>query len=84
MKTLIKRRVSLMAERSARMLVRLVREEEGQDLIEYALLGVLVGIVSIAALQLLVIAVFNTYTSADAGVQGVSACTPDPGGGGCP
>lgn len=66
------------------MIARLVRDEEGQDLIEYALLGALVGIVSIVALQLLVAGVFTSYTASEGRVQVISACTPDPGGGGCP
>ena len=59
-------------------------DESGQDLVEYALLGALIGIASILTWQLVVIAVGNAYTAADGGVQAVSACTPDPGGGGCP
>ena len=57
--------------------------DSGQDLIEYALLGAIVGIASIAIWQLLVTTVGSVYGAADANVQGASACTPDPGGGGC-
>jgi Flp pilus assembly pilin Flp len=63
---------------------RLQSDESGQDIVEYALLGALIGISSILIWQGLVTSVFNVYTAADAGVQNVSACTPDPGGGGCP
>jgi len=63
---------------------QLCSDDAGQDLVEYALLGALVGIASILTWQLVVIAVGNAYTAADGGVQAVSACTPDPGGSGCP
>lgn len=63
---------------------RLASDESGQDIVEYALLGALVGISAILIWQGLVVSVFNAYTATDAGVQNVSACTPDPGGGGCP
>lgn len=63
---------------------RLASDESGQDIVEYALLGALIGISAILIWQGLVVSVFNAYTATDAGVQNVSACTPDPGGGGCP
>jgi Flp pilus assembly pilin Flp len=66
------------------MVRRLASDESGQDIVEYALLGALIGISSILIWQQLVTSVFNAYAAADAGVQNVSACTPDPGGGGCP
>jgi Flp pilus assembly pilin Flp len=61
-------------------------DESGQDIVEYALLGALVGIASILTWQLLVVTVGNVYSAADAGVQTTSGCTPDPiaAGGGCP
>ncbi len=62
---------------------RLTRDESGQDIVEYALLGALIGIASILIWQQLVTTVFTVYTAADAGVQNVSDCTPNPGGGGC-
>lgn len=58
-------------------------DESGQDIIEYGLLGALIGIVSILIWQALVGTVSNVYSAADTGVQNASACTPDPGGGGC-
>jgi len=58
-------------------------DDSGQDVIEYALLGAVVGIASILTWKVLVKTVGNVYKAADADVQGVSACTPDPGGGGC-
>ena len=61
-------------------------EESGQDAVEYALLGALVGIASILVWQQLVATVGNVYGAADAGVQGTSSCTPNPiaVGGTCP
>ena len=60
-------------------------DESGQDIVEYALLGALVGIASILTWQALVVAVGNVYGAADANVQIRSSCTPDPisAGGGC-
>jgi Flp pilus assembly pilin Flp len=58
-------------------------DDSGQDVIEYALLGAVVGIASILTWKVLVTTVGSVYKAADADVQGVSACTPDPGGGGC-
>jgi Flp pilus assembly pilin Flp len=65
---------------------RFISDESGQDAVEYALLGALVGIASILTWQLLVVTVGNVYSAADTGVQATSACTPDPiaAGGGCP
>jgi Flp pilus assembly pilin Flp len=57
--------------------------DSGQDVIEYALLAAIVGIASILTWQLLVTTVGDVYSAADSSVQGVSACTPNPGGGGC-
>jgi Flp pilus assembly pilin Flp len=60
-------------------------DESGQDIVEYALLGALVGIASIVIWQALVVTVGGVYGAADAGVQLKSSCTPDPisAGGGC-
>ena len=64
---------------------RLRSDESGQDIVEYALLGALVGIAAILVWQALVVTVGNVYGAADAGVQATSACTPNPiaAGGGC-
>ena len=48
------------------------------------LTGAIGGIASILTWQLLAARVGEVYGAADAGVQGMSACTPNPGGGGCP
>jgi Flp pilus assembly pilin Flp len=60
-------------------------DDSGQDIVEYALLGALVGIAAILVWQQLLATVGTVYTAADAGVQIKSTCTPDPisVGGGC-
>ena len=60
-----------------------IADDSGQDVVEYALLGAIVGVGSIVAWQLLATTVGNVYSAADSSVQSVSACTPNPGGGGC-
>ena len=66
-----------------RLVSRLVREESGQDLIEYALLGAFIATVGIVAWQNIQVGLRNAYTGWDTGVQNLSSCTPNPGGGGC-
>ena len=60
-------------------------DESGADIVEYALLAALIGIVSIVIWQQLVATVGAVYSSADTNVQIKSGCTPDPisAGGGC-
>jgi Flp pilus assembly pilin Flp len=65
------------------MLWRLAAGEEGQDLIEYALLSALIGLVGILTWTNITAGIGTAYTTWDTGLQSVSACTPDPGGGGC-
>ncbi len=65
------------------LLHRFVSDDTGQDLIEYALLAALVGVASFFTWQLIVGSVGDAYTSAETAAQDLSACTPDPGGGGC-
>ena len=60
-----------------------IRDERGQDIVEYALLGALVGIASILTWQQVVLRVGIAYGAADTGVQNLSACTPNPDGSGC-
>ena len=60
------------------MLLRIVREDGGQDLIEYALLSALIGIVGILAWTNVGSAIFTTYSSWDTNTQTLSATTPDP------
>jgi Flp pilus assembly pilin Flp len=63
---------------------RFFREDSGQDILEYALLGAFIGTVGILAWQNIGAGIFRAYTGWDTGVQNLSACTPDPGGAGCP
>ena len=65
------------------LITRLLREEDGQDMIEYALLAAFIGTVGILAWQSIGSGIENAYVGWDTGVQGLSTCTPDPGGGGC-
>jgi Flp pilus assembly pilin Flp len=57
---------------------RFVFDDRGQDLIEYALLAGLVGIVGIVAWANILTAMNTTYSAWDTNVQGLSATTPDP------
>ena len=57
----------------------LVRDDRGQDIVEYALLTALIGVAAIAIWNELVVRVGQVYGAADTGVQNLSACTPDPG-----
>jgi len=62
------------------LLVRLVADEAGQDLIEYALLTTTVGFASALAFDLIGSAIANTYGSWETGVNSHWE-SPDPGGG---
>ncbi len=53
-------------------------DDRGQDLIEYALLSALIGIVGIVAWTSVQTAMNTTYGGWDTNVQGLSATTPDP------
>jgi Flp pilus assembly pilin Flp len=53
------------------MFRNLIVREEGQDLVEYALLAALLSIVSIAALQLLGPTIANVWTQIEAAISGV-------------
>lgn len=61
-----------------RALIRLFRDDEGQDLIEYALLVAFVGIAVLAAFLAFQDAIGNAYSGMDATEQGLGAVTPDP------
>jgi len=65
------------------MLQRFLADDEGQDVVEYALLAALVGITAILTWQQVAANVGTFYGTADGAVQTLSGCTPDPGGGGC-
>jgi Flp pilus assembly pilin Flp len=62
---------------------RFVSDESGQDIIESALLAAFIGIVGILIWQDIGVGVKNAYLGWGSGVQNLSSCTPDPGGGGC-
>ena len=62
---------------------RFFKDECGQDVIEYALLALFIGVCAVAAWQTIPGKIGLAYLGFDNGVQGISACTPDPGGGGC-
>ena len=64
-------------------LTRVFADDSGQDVVEYALLAAIVGLASVLTWKLLATAVGDVYGAADTDVQGLSACTPNPGGGGC-
>jgi Flp pilus assembly pilin Flp len=63
---------------------RFLREDAGQDLIEYALLTAFIGTVGVFAWINIKAGIGSAYTGWGSGVRTLSACTPDPGGGGCP
>jgi Flp pilus assembly pilin Flp len=62
---------------------RLLFEDDGADIIEYALLSAFIGTVGILVWQSIGVGIFNAYAGWDTGVQDLSKCTPDPGGAGC-
>jgi pilus assembly protein Flp/PilA len=51
------------------LLVRFVREDEGQDLIEYALLAAFISLAAVAAITALGTAVNNVYTRVSATLE---------------
>jgi Flp pilus assembly pilin Flp len=68
------------------LLGRLLDDDSGQDIVEYALLGALVGIAAILIWQQLAVTVGDVYgqTVAPTGqVQNLSSCMPGPDGTGC-
>lgn len=72
--------MNLSAPHIARVLAeRLLVEDGGSDIVEYALLTAIIGIAAIAIWNELTFRVGVYYSAADAGVQNLSACTPDPG-----
>ena len=58
--------------------LRLFRDEQGQDLIEYALLTTVIGFAGIAVFTLVLDAISNTYGTQEAAVNGLCV-PPDPG-----
>jgi len=55
------------------LVARLVKDEQGQDLIEYALLATFVSLVAIAGATLLGTALNNWYSTVATNVNGASA-----------
>jgi Flp pilus assembly pilin Flp len=66
------------------MLYRFWFDDAGQDLIEYALLSAFIGVCCVIVWQNIEDTIAMVYAARDAGIQDLSSCTPDPGGGGCP
>jgi Flp pilus assembly pilin Flp len=66
------------------MFLRFIRNDTGQDLIEYALLSCFIGICAVVAWTNIPTKIGLAYSNWNSGVQTLSACTPNPGGGGCP
>lgn len=71
------------ATEQASILAKFLRDESGQDLIEYALLSLFIGVCAVLAVVNIPPAIANAYSNWNANVQSISSCTPDPGGGGC-
>lgn len=61
-----------------RMLERLLIEEDGQDIVEYALLVAFVGLTAMAAWLAIQNALNGAYGRMDTRQQNLSAVTPDP------
>lgn len=62
------------------LLIRLIRDERGQDIIEYALLTAGIGVVGIAAWPAIADAIGVAYQGFDTGTQDIWE-VPDPGTG---
>ena len=65
-----------------RLIARFVRDDDGQDLVEYALLTAAIGVVGILAWRGISTAVGNGFTGWGSSIQSRSLTTPDPGAGG--
>src|SRR4051794_4708593 len=64
------------------ILRRLVRDESGQDLIEYALLSLFIGVCAVLAVVKTPPAIATASGNWNTNVHSISSSTPDPGGGG--
>lgn len=60
-------------DRVKNLILSLVRDEDGQDLIEYALLATFVSLVAIAGATLLGVALNNWYGAVSTRVNGAAA-----------
>jgi Flp pilus assembly pilin Flp len=56
-----------------RLLIRILREEQGQDLVEYALIVAAVGLALITTVNTLSTAVVSLYQSITAGLGSIGA-----------
>lgn len=65
------------------ILRRFLTDDEGADIIEYALLSAFIGVCAVAAWTSIPPRIAAAYMNWDTSVQSLSSCTPDPGGGGC-
>ena len=77
---------ALPTNESPSILGRLFADDTAQDILEYALLGALIGIAAIAAWEELAITVGEVYAEAvgpTGQVQSLSSCMPGPDGTGC-
>ena len=63
------------------MLKQFIKDESGQDLIEYGLLVALIAIIGMATWTQIANQIGLFYAGSDGAVQNLSSCTPDPGGG---
>ena len=65
------------------LLRRFITEDDGADIVEYALLAAFIGVCAVAAWISIPPKIAAAYTNWDSSIQNLSSCTPDPGGGGC-
>jgi Flp pilus assembly pilin Flp len=65
----------------AAFVLRLFRDEQGQDLVEYALLTAVIGFAGLAVFGILLNVISNSYGSQEAAVNNAWV-PPDPGAGG--
>ena len=73
-----------MVTRAVTRFKQLIVDESGQDLVEYGLLTAFIGLVGVLAWFNIQTQITSLYTGWGSGVNTLSSCTPDPGGGGCP
>jgi len=64
--------VQARGESMKNLIVRFVREDEGQDLIEYALLAAFISLAAVAAIAQLGTAVNNVYTKVSSTLESAS------------
>ena len=67
------RKGKMMRDFMVRFIVRFIREEQGQDLVEYALIVAAVGLALIATVNQLSVAIVSLYSSITQGLAGIGA-----------